>query len=103
MSPPEVVVGGTTLTFFKGGPWVWPLSWFPGWPVPFVWLLPCCCCWFFSIGSTEDTVQLRGRTRGGHIPKVPEAHKEGTTDCNLILTLSPLSSGSSSVRNSRLG
>ncbi|KAG7225031.1 hypothetical protein INR49_014486 [Caranx melampygus] len=29
MRPPEVVVGGTTRTFFRGGPWAWLLSGLP--------------------------------------------------------------------------
>lgn len=44
--PLEVVVGGTTLTFLRGGPCAWLLSGLPVCPAPLVWLFPC-CCWFF--------------------------------------------------------
>ena len=45
MRPLEVVTGGTTRTFFRGGPCAWLLSGLPVCPAPLVWLFP--CCWFF--------------------------------------------------------
>lgn len=63
MRPPEVVVGGTTRTFFRGGPWAWLLSGLPVCPAPLVWLLACCCCWFFCWFRTTRTQAFINRTQ----------------------------------------
>lgn len=64
--PLEVVVGGTTLTFLRGGPCAWLLSGLPVCPAPLVWLFPCCCWFFCSYEIKTQTLKRANMVKHTH-------------------------------------